>query len=160
MRQRRMKGGYFEQEPGAPPPVVAEVRERARFSDADVMGVVWFGRYPRFFELGAEELDRKCGLTYREFIEARIMAPIAECHIDYHASIFLGEEFTIRATMHYSEAAVIKKEFAIIKQDGTLAASGYTVQMFLGPDGKLCAISPEIIVRARKRWRDGEFHSG
>lgn len=158
MRRRRMKEGYFEPEDGAPQPVVVEVRERARFSDVDVMGVVWFGRYPRFFELGAEELDRRCGLTYMDFMEARIMAPIAECHIDYHASIFLEEEFTVRATMHYSEAAVIKKEFAIIKQDGTLAASGYTVQMFIGPDRRLCAISPELIAKARERWRKGEFH--
>jgi len=158
MRRTRKRGGYFEHEPGAPEPVVVEVKERARFSDVDVMGVVWFGRYPRFIELGAEELDRRCGLTYIDFIGNRIMAPIAECHIDYHASIFLEEEFTVRATMHYSEAAVIRKEFAIIKSDGTLAASGYTVQMFLGPDRKLCTISPEIIVKARERWRKGEFH--
>lgn len=158
MIKRRRKGGYFSPCEGDPDPIVVEISSRVRFNECDVMGVVWFGNYMRFFEEGSAAIGRKCGISFSEFREAGIKAPIVQCHTDYHNPLLLEEEFTIRATLYYNEAAVIEKEFQIIKSNGTLAASGYTVQLLMDVDNRHIPVSPPLLQRARERWRKGEFH--
>ena len=156
--RRRRKGGYFKPREGAPEPVVAEVHTRAKFNECDVMGFVWFGHYLRYFEEGSAAAGRSCGLGYKDFFEAGLRTPIVESHVEYLHPLLLDEEFTIRSILHYSEAAVIENEYQIIKADGTLAACGYTVQLFIDNDGGHMSVSPPLLQDARSRWRAGEFH--
>ncbi len=154
----RRKKVYFGTVGGAPEPVVVKIGRRVRFSEVDVMGIVWHGRYALFFEEASAELGRRCGLSYRDFYESELRAPIVEFHVDYYRSLFLDEEFEIRAAMFWHEGARINTEFQLLKQDGTLAASGYTVQLFTdAKTGEVCIISPPLLERCRGRWKDGEF---
>lgn len=142
-----------------PEPVVVELRRRARFSEVDVMGVVWHGRYSTYFEEAAAEIGRRCGLSYRDFYEAELRAPIVEFHIDYYKPLFLDEEFTIRAALIWNEGSRMNTEYYLLKQDGSLAASGYTVQLFIDPNSwEVCIVSPGLLEKCRKRWKAGEFN--
>ncbi len=157
MKSRR-KTTYFERMPGAPDPIVVETRHRVRFNEADPMAIAWHGRYPLFFEEASEELGRLCGLSYRDFFEAGLRAPIVDLHIDYHQPLFLDEEFTVRASLIWHDGARLNTEFHLVKQDGSIATSGYTVQLFTDHrTGAPCIVSPGILERLRKRWRAGEF---
>jgi len=157
MRPRKRKS-YFETGAGAPAPIVAEVCRRVHFSEADPMGIVWYGRYSLFFEEASEKLGRICGLTYKDFYEAGLRAPIVELHIDYYRSLFLDEEFTVSAYMVWHEGSMLNTEYGIYKMDGTLAASGYTVQLFTdAKTGEACIVSPALLERCRNRWRTDEF---
>jgi acyl-CoA thioester hydrolase len=158
MRIRRKKAGYFPHDQGAPAPLVMRTRRRVRFNEADVMGIAWYGRYPVFFEEGFAELGRRCGLSYRECAEANLRAPIAQFHIDYHQPLVLDEEFLITVSLIWSEGAVLKTEYTVAKEDGSIAATAYTVQMFVdGASGETCLTPPEILERCRRRWKAGEF---
>ena len=158
MKSRR-KTTYFERIPGAPDPIVVEVRHRIRFNEADPMAIAWHGRYPLFFEEASEELGRRCGLSYRDFFDSGLRAPIVDLHIDYHQPLYLDEEFTIRASLIWHDGARLNTEFLLVKEDGSLATSGYTVQLFTDHrTGAPYIVSPELIERVRKRWRAGEFH--
>lgn len=158
MRLRKKKS-YFEKIAGMPEPVVVELRRRARFSEVDVMGVVWHGRYSTYFEEAAAEIGRRCGLSYRDFYEAELRAPIVEFHIDYYKPLFLDEEFTIRAALIWNEGSRMNTEYYLLKQDGSLAASGYTVQLFIDPNSwEVCIVSPGLLEKCRKRWKAGEFN--
>ncbi len=158
MRNRRNKT-YFERIPGAPEPVVVEIGRRVRFNEADPMAIVWHGRYPLFFEEASEELGRRCGLSYREFFEAGLRTPIVELHIDYFKPLFLDEEFIIRASLIWNEGSRLNTEYHLIKQDGSIATSGYLVQLFTDHrTGEPCMVSPELLDRCRRRWKAGEFH--
>src|SRR5512133_2849275 len=126
----RRKKSYFAAVPGGPAPIVAEVKRRVHFSEVDPMAVMWHGRYPLLFEEAAEELGRRCGLSYAEFYDAGLRGPIVALHIDYHQSLFLAEEFTTRVSLHWAEGARLNSEFHVFKEDGTLATSGYTIQLF------------------------------
>jgi len=156
--RRRRKEGYFKSVEGAPQPLVVEVKRRVRFSEVDLMGIVWHGRYPVFFEEAAEELGRRIGLSYKEFYEAKLRAPIVQFHIDYHSPLLLGDEFTARASIIWAEGARLNTEFALVKQDGTIAATGYMVQMFVEGDSmEVCIVCPELVERSKERWKAGEF---
>ncbi|MFZ3207730.1 MAG: acyl-CoA thioesterase [Geobacteraceae bacterium] len=158
MKTRRKKS-YFERIPGAPDPVFVEVKRRVRFNEADPMAIMWHGRYPLLFEEASEELGRRCGMSYGEYLEAGLRAPILSLHIDYFMSLSIGEEFTIRASLIWHEGARINTEFHIYKQDGSLATSGYTIQLFTDHlTGEPCMVSPEMLDRCRNRWKAGEFY--
>jgi acyl-CoA thioester hydrolase len=155
---RRKKGGYFELKENDPAPVRVRLKKRVAFNEADVMGVVWHGNYPKYFEEAAAELGRKCGLSYRAYYEAGIQAPIVQFHADYHKPLFLDEEFTVEAVYVWSEGARLHTEYSVIRHDGTLAVSGYTVQMFIQAQTKEpLLVSPAVLEDCRRRWRAGEF---
>lgn len=142
---RRIKDGYFKQVEQIPPPLVVRVTRRVNFNEVDIMGIARHGRYPVYFEEGSAELGRQCGLSYRDFYEANLRAPIVQLHIDYYPPLFLDEKFTIRATLIWNEGARLNTEYALIKEEGTLATTGYTVQMFTdGISGEPCLNSPPI----------------
>jgi len=155
----RGKTAYFERVPGDPAPVVVEIKRRVRFNEADPMAIAWHGRYPLYFEEAAEELGRKCGLSYPDYFEAGLRAPIIELHIDYYKPLFLDEEFLVRASLVWNEGARLNTEFLLIKQNRSIASSGYMVQLFTDQNtGAPRLVSPLMLDRCRERWKAGEFH--
>jgi len=158
MRNRKRKT-YFERGEDMPAPVVAEVMRRVHFSEADPMGIVWYGRYPLYFEEASEKLGRLCGLTYKDFYDTGLRAPIVELHTDYYRSLFLDEEFKVRASLIWHEGSRLNTEYGIYKMDGSLAATGYTVQLLTEAEsGEVCIVSPSLLDKCRSRWKTGEFH--
>jgi acyl-CoA thioester hydrolase len=155
---RRKKGKYFVPVPGAPSPVVVRVTRRVSFSEVDLMGIVWHGRYPQYFEEGFAALGRVCGLSYEDFYRSALRAPIVQMHIDYFAPLVLDEEITVEAGLVWSEGARIHIEYALYKADGTLASTGYTVQMFTdASSGTPLLVSPPLMEECRKRWKKGDL---
>ena len=156
---RRKSTSYFKREKKAPEPVVVEVKRYVHFSEVDGMGIVWYGRYPTYFEEGAEEIWRRCGLSYQDFYEAKLRAPIVKLHIDFYKPLHLGEEFMIRAVFVWDEGSRLNTEYYLLKQDGNLAASGYTVQLLTDANlGEVFIVSPPLLEECRKRWKSGAFH--
>lgn len=155
----RKQTTYFERRAGEPEPIVVEIKRRVRFNEADPMAIAWHGRYPLFFEEASEEVGRRCGLSYKDFFEAGLRTPIVELHIDYFKPLFLDEEFLIRASLIWHEGARLNTEFLLIKQDGSIATSAFTVQLFTDHrTGQACIISPDLIEGVRRRWKAGELH--
>jgi acyl-CoA thioester hydrolase len=158
MRTRK-KTTYFERVPGAPDPLVVEVKRRVHFNEADPMAIAWHGRYPLYFEEASEELGRMIGLSYAEYFEAGLRAPLVEFHIDYFKPLFLDEEFTIRASLIWNEGSRLNTEYQLLKQDQSIASSGYMVQLFIDEKtGAPFMVSPELLDRVREKWAAGEFH--
>lgn len=155
---RRKKDGYFKRIGGMPKPLVIRVKRRVNFSEVDVMGIAWHGRYAVYFEEGSAALGRQCGLSYKDFYEGNLRAPIVQFHIDYYQSLTLDEEFIIVASLVWCDSARLNTEYRLIKQNGSIAATGYTVQMFTdGVTGDVYLASPELLEQCRKRWQAGEF---
>jgi acyl-CoA thioester hydrolase len=155
---RRKKGAYFQPGEGAPAPLVVSLKRRVNFSEVDVLGIAWYGRYPAFFEEGSAELGRLCGLSYKDFADANLRAPMVQFHIDYHQPLVLDEEFTVKVSAIWSEGARMNTEYAAIKGDGSLAATAYSVQMLIdGGSGETCLTSPQLLERCRRRWKAGEL---
>jgi acyl-CoA thioester hydrolase len=154
---RRRKGGYFAPDPRVPPPLAVRLTHRIRFSDVDPMAVLWHGRYAQLFEIANEELGRRYGLAYTDFRQARLAAPIVQLHVDYFAPVTLGELVSITGQMLWSEGARMNIQYAVHKENGALAAAGYTVQMFVGEDAAPLLVAPPILETCRARWRAGEL---
>ena len=157
---RRRDSRFFERVAGAPAPLTARIHRRVGFNEVDLMRIVWHGRYAVYFEDASAELRRQCGLSYKDFFEAGLQAPIVQFHIEYLQPLQLDEEFEVRATMVWSDAARLNTEYQVIRSGGALAAVGHTVQLFTDAGtGETCIASPLLLERVRERWRAGEFRS-
>jgi len=154
---RRQKGNYFPALPDSPAPILVHLHHRIRFSDVDPMGILWHGRYAHLFELANEELGRVVAISYPDFKRERIAAPIVQLHVDYFAPLTLAEITTVIGKMIWSEGARLNIEYEIRKESGALAATGYTVQMFVDESGAPLLASPALLENCRHRWLAGEF---
>ena len=121
------------------------------------MAILWHGRYAKLFEAANEEIGRRAGLSYADFRDARLRAPIVQFHVDYFASPVLGEEVTTTGRMFWNDGARMDIEYEVHKQSGELAAAGCTVQMFVTETGEPLLASPPLLDACRARWRAGEF---
>lgn len=155
---RRAQNFYFDREPGSPPPLACKLKRRVRFSEVDPMGIAWFGRYATYFEEGAAELGRCCGLAYCDFKAAGLAAPLAQYHVDYLLPLHLDEEFIIACVLVWNEGARLNTEYTLLKKDGSTASRGYTVQLLINAaNGRVCLVRPPLLERCRRRWRAGGF---
>ena len=59
--------------------------------------------------------------------------------------------------MIWHESARMNIEYEIFREAGELAATGYTVQMFVDLSGGALMASPPLLEMCQKRWRAGEF---
>lgn len=58
--------------------------ERVRYGMTDQMGVMYYGQYPLFYEIGRVELMRDMGIRYRDIEnELGIVMPVLEVHAKY-----------------------------------------------------------------------------
>lgn len=146
---------YFEEEKDAPPPLVARVERRVRFEEVDVLKMVWHGRYPSFFEDGRIAFGDKYGLKYQLFMEKNTVAPVVQMHLDYKQPLRFDEVFIIETALHYTDAARLNYSFSLYKKDGSLAASGYTVQLLTDPDGTMMLFPPQWLKEFHQNWKDG-----
>ncbi len=154
----RARSARFPREPGAPAPLAVELPRRVGFGEADPMGIAWFGRYAVFFEEGAAELGRRCGLSYADYYEAGLRAPVVRYHVEYFRPLRLDEAFTIRCALIWCEGARLNFEYTLTAADGVPTAAGQTVQLLVSAaSGEVCLTPPPLLARCRKRWRAGEF---
>lgn len=150
-----MRTPYFARREGDPPPLRTLVQRRVRFEEVDPMGIVWHGRYVGYFEDGRVALGSRYGIGYEDFFRLGVPAPIRKLQIDYLAPLRFGDEFSIEAILHWSDAARLDFEFLIRGAAGSLVATGCSVQLMLDKAGGLLLLPPPFVCEFRDRWQTG-----
>ncbi len=148
-----MKQPYFKQVEDAPLPLRAVVKTITRFEEIDSMGIAWHGRFASYFEDARVALGEKYQLGYLDLFNNGILAPIKKIHIDFKTPVFFREEISIECILHYTQASKILTEYIIKKQDNTVAATGYVIQMLLDPDYQLFLTQPDYYKDFCEAWK-------
>ncbi|MPN34791.1 1,4-dihydroxy-2-naphthoyl-CoA hydrolase [bioreactor metagenome] len=152
----RRKKHYFETRPGDPEPLRVTIARTVHFSEVDALAIAWHGRYLEFFEEAHTELMRRAGLTYQQYRQYDLGAPMVQSHVDYFRPLELDERFTVEASLVWCDGARLNVEYRIDKADGTPAATGFTVQMFVDwRSREPYMVEPEIFLECKRRWREG-----
>ena len=149
------KKKYFEVEKDAPAPLVVRTERRVRFEEVDVLGMVWHGRYPSYFEDGRIAFGDKYGMTYQRFMKEKTVAPVVQMHFDYKQPLRFDELFIIETALHWAESARLNFSYKIFNNKNVLAASGYTVQLFTNPGGEMLLFTPEWLKDFQRDWKEG-----
>lgn len=77
---------------------VFEVRDRVRWSDVDIAGIIYFGAYVRFIELAETELFRDLGFPYHEMFERLdVWLPRVHLEFDFYTPALMDDELLMRS---------------------------------------------------------------
>ncbi|TWH47885.1 thioesterase family protein [Sporomusa sp. KB1] len=114
------------------------VRDKVRFVETDMMGVVHHSNYFRWFEMARVEYLRQVGILLTDMMADNIVFPITAVDCKYRASAKFDDYILIEAVL--AEASKVKLVFTyrVLKEaDGTLLATGSTQNVFTNNQGKI-----------------------
>lgn len=124
-----------------------------RFSEVDMMSVVWHGSYPLYFEDAREEFGRQFDLQYMSYFDHGYYAPIVEQTIHYKRPIRYGMHPRIDITYRPTEAAKVVFDYEIRDTaDESLLATGHSVQVFMDLNYQLVWDNPQFYEEWKRRW--------
>jgi len=110
-----------------------DINIRVCYGDTDKMGEVYYGTYPRFYEVGRTEFLRHFGVTYREIEEAGIVWPVRNLQITYLKPAFYDDLLTVRTTVEDLPAVRFRIKTEIFNEAGELINHGEVTLISTNP---------------------------
>ena len=97
-----------------------EMRERVRWRDVDIMGIVYYANYLRFVEAAESEFFRTLGFPYNRLAD-EFGVWIARIHLacDYRAPAKIDDEIVCRAELLKLGRSSMTFAFPIARPNGT-----------------------------------------
>ena len=104
------------------------VHEYVRWGDVDIVGIIRYDAYLRFYELAESELLRSTGLLYQDMVERfGVTLPRKVMHADFITPARLDERLEVRVTVHALGTTSLTLNFELFGDGGVARAVGYLV---------------------------------
>lgn len=107
------------------------IRQRVRFAETDLQGVVYYANYLVYAEVGRIAYLRALGLRYEDLLARGLDFTIGEASVRYHAPLRFDDEFDIRVRVGEIRRVSWAFEYAVDRADGTRCVDMTTIQVFL-----------------------------
>ena len=132
--------------------LVVEKELEIRFSEVDMMGVVWHGNYPLYLEDAREAFGAEFGLSYALYIKENVFVPIVKMDVDYKRPVRFGMRPVIRIEFVPTDAAKVIFDYKLYdKESGDVFLTARTVQVFMDRDYKLMWFSPDFYTQWKQQ---------
>ena len=128
---------------------------RTRYAETDQMGVVYYGNYPQYLELGRVEWLRAIGLTYKEMEAEGIMMPVVLLQIQYKKPALYDELITIRTKLKDLPSTKIEFDYEILNEKGELLSTANTILVFVDAKTFRPVRCPEKVLDLIRGAREG-----
>lgn len=119
---------------------------RTRYAETDQMGVVYYGNYPQYFEVGRVETLRALGITYRNMEEEGIMLPVLKLEIKYLKPALYDDELTIKTFLKEMPSTRITFHHEIYNSKGDLLTTGLVQLVFVDAATRRPTRCPENVI--------------
>jgi len=125
-----------------------------RFGETDLQGVVYYGNYLLFAEVGRVAYLRELGIVYdRDFLARGVDFTIGEARVRYHAPLRFDDEYDIKVRVGEMRHSSWTFEYAIDRADGQHCADASTIQVMLdrrtGRQTRIPGTLRELLERAK-----------
>jgi acyl-CoA thioester hydrolase len=116
----------------------ADTTIRVRYAETDQMGVVYYGNYFTWFEIGRVELCRQLGFEYKQMeAEDDSFIVVAEASCRYKRPAKFDDVLIVRTRVTQSQRRTIRFAYEIFHQaSGELIATGETLHVVCDHLGK------------------------
>jgi acyl-CoA thioester hydrolase len=105
---------------------------KVRFSEIDVLGIVWHGHYIKFFEDGREAFGKQYGLGYLDIYKHQLTIPLIDIQVYFKKIVKYDDTVIVETRFVNNRAAKIIFTYKIYrKSDGLLVATGKSTQVFM-----------------------------
>jgi acyl-CoA thioester hydrolase len=125
---------------------------RVRFCETDKMQFVHHAKYIEYFEVARTEMLRHYGLPYKTIEDNGIEMPVMEISVKYKYAAFYDELLTVEACVSEIFSPKVHIDYKVYKENGQLAAEGYTVLAFIKASTKRACRPPEFYITTLKKY--------
>jgi acyl-CoA thioester hydrolase len=109
------------------------------------MGVVYYGNYLTYFEVGRVEYLRAHGLPMSE-VNLKVHMPVVEATVRYVKAARLDDLLDVRCWISERRRASFRFEYEILDEAGARVATGFTLHACQDPaTGKLIGVPPWLV---------------
>lgn len=124
---------------------------RVRYADTDTMGIVYYGTYPIYFEVGRAEFMRARGFPYKRFEDSGYHLVVVQLEAKYYNAAAYDDLLTVRTRIGELKSRGITFLYEVFN-DGDLIVEGKTRHICTNSD-KRTVVIPASLFEALK---DGE----
>jgi len=110
---------------------------RVRYKDTDRMGVVYYGNYLTFFEVGRAEFMRELGFPYSDLENRGYTLAVTDASVKFHANVGYDALITVMTRISGFTRVRVRFEYRVVDEAGRLLVTGETGHACL--DGRLKA---------------------
>ena len=126
--------------------IVTETKIRVYYEDTDQMGVVYYGNYARYYEIGRTEMIRDLGFTYRQMEEMNIMLPARSLKINYMKPAHYDDLLIVRTIIDTIPKVKFPIKTEIYNEQGELINSGEVVLVFYNSKTNRPTSAPKFFI--------------
>lgn len=109
----------------------ATTQIRVRYADTDQMGVVYYGNYATYFEVGRVEAIRGLGYSYKKMEEEGIMMPVVEMQTKFLRPAKYDDLLTIYTSIREMPSHKIVFYSEVKNESGKLLTTGIVTLFFV-----------------------------
>jgi len=124
----------------------AETNVRVRYAETDQMGIVYYGIYTQYFEVGRVEALRELGLTYRTIEQEGSMLPVGKLEIKYIRPAKYDDLLTVRTTIKEMPGVRIVFHHEVLNEQNELLTIGKVELVFVDPTTKRPKNAPQNFI--------------
>ena len=126
---------------------------KIRFSEIDIMRVVWHGAYTKYFEDAREQFGKEFGLSYDLIEKSGYYAPLVDLSFQYKKPLRYDMKPEITIIYRPTDAAKIVFDYEIHDAaTGELMATGHSVQVFMDFNYELIWSNPAFYDHWKEHW--------
>ena len=115
----------------------ADTTIRVRYAETDQMGVVYYGNYFTWFEVGRVELCRQLGFEYKKMeAEDDSYIVVAEASCRYKRPARFDDLLTIRTRIAEAQRRTVRFTYEIFNEARELIATGETLHVICDRTGR------------------------
>ena len=105
---------------------------RVRYKETDQMGVVYYGNYFTWFEVGRNEFFRRIKLNCKELEIGNIFLPVIKTGCEYFVPAKFDDVISIETKLVKLKGVRMELRYKIYREvDNTLLAKGFTQHAFV-----------------------------
>ena len=123
---------------------------RVRYKDTDMMGVVYYGNYLTFFEIGRAECMRELGYPYAELEGKGHALAVIEASAKYFSNVGYDELITVKTKISDIGKVRLRFDYEIYSEDEKLLVTGFTVHACVNSEKKPTRIPTSLIDTVKK----------
>lgn len=132
------------------------VKDRVRFVETDLMGVVHHSNYLRWFEMARVEYLRTANVLLPDLIADGILFPITEVQCKYRQSAYFDEMIRVEARLVDFSRAKLCFAYRVVREtDNVLLAEGTTQNVFTDDKGRVIRL-PQLYFERIEAVRQAE----
>ena len=110
---------------------IDEIQIRVRYGETDQMGVVYYGNYALYLEMGRVEWLRKLGIYYKYIEENGIILPVVSMSINYKKPAGYDEVINVKTQLKNRPTSKIEFDYEITNEQGEIISTASTILVFI-----------------------------